>query len=206
VAATGYDMDTLAADAKALIEDVGPPVHFVGLSMGGFVGMRLAARHPALLRSLSLLATAGDAEPAKNIPRYRAMAVISRIWMRPLLGSVMKIMFGDAFVHDAARRDQRDELARHLLELDKTGMTRALDGVIRRAAVDDELPRIGVPTLVLAGEDDHAIVPDRQRRTAARIPGAELVMVPRAGHTSTLEEPAAVTAALTSFLTKHRKA
>src|SRR5438105_1818396 len=45
----GYDMDTLADDAAALIEALGvAPVHFVGLSMGGFVGMRLAARKGAL--------------------------------------------------------------------------------------------------------------------------------------------------------------
>ncbi|HKA87712.1 MAG TPA: alpha/beta fold hydrolase [Haliangiales bacterium] len=206
VAASGYDMDTLAADAKVLIEDIGPPVHFVGLSMGGFVGMRLAARHPALLRTLTLLATAGDAEPKAGIPKYRAMAFISRIWMRPLLGSVMKIMFGDAFLADASRRDRRRELEQVLLGLDKVGMTRALEGVITRAAVEDELPRISIPTLVLAGEDDHAVVPERQRRTAGRIPGAELRMIPRAGHTSTLEEPAAIVAALTEFLAKHRPA
>ena len=53
VARSGYDMDTLTADAAALIEGVGAaPCHFVGLSMGGFVGMRLAARRPELLRSL----------------------------------------------------------------------------------------------------------------------------------------------------------
>ena len=40
---TPYDMETLAADAAALIGALGAaPVHFVGLSMGGFVGMRLA--------------------------------------------------------------------------------------------------------------------------------------------------------------------
>src|SRR5262245_30544489 len=57
-ATSGYDMDTLAADARALIEhlDVGP-VHYAGLSMGGFVGQRLAARHPELIRSLTLLDT-----------------------------------------------------------------------------------------------------------------------------------------------------
>jgi 3-oxoadipate enol-lactonase len=52
----GYDMDTLTTDAIGLIEQLGiAPVHFAGLSMGGFVGMRLAARHPQLLRSLILM-------------------------------------------------------------------------------------------------------------------------------------------------------
>ena len=56
--ADGYDMDTLAQDALALIKTlVGKPVHFVGLSMGGFVGMRLAIHHPEWLKYLSLLET-----------------------------------------------------------------------------------------------------------------------------------------------------
>src|SRR5262249_4656609 len=44
---SGYDMDTLAEDAAALIRALNAaPCHFAGLSMGGFVGMRLAAHHP----------------------------------------------------------------------------------------------------------------------------------------------------------------
>ena len=43
---SGFDMDTLSLDAIALIEElVGAPVHYVGLSMGGFVGQRIAAAH-----------------------------------------------------------------------------------------------------------------------------------------------------------------
>jgi pimeloyl-ACP methyl ester carboxylesterase len=42
---SGYDMDTLTDDALALIGLLGvAPVHYVGLSMGGFVGLRIAAR------------------------------------------------------------------------------------------------------------------------------------------------------------------
>ena len=62
-----YDMDTVAADAAELIRTlVGGPVHFIGLSMGGFVGMRLAARHPELVKSLVLLETSANAEPLEN--------------------------------------------------------------------------------------------------------------------------------------------
>jgi pimeloyl-ACP methyl ester carboxylesterase len=56
VTESGYDMDTLAEDAAALIRELNcAPCHFAGLSMGGFVGMRLAIRHPELLKSLILL-------------------------------------------------------------------------------------------------------------------------------------------------------
>jgi pimeloyl-ACP methyl ester carboxylesterase len=72
-------------------------------------------------------------------------------------------------------------------------------GVIERSAVENELANIGAPTLVVSGEDDRAIVPRRARRTAQAIQGARFVSVPRAGHTSTVEEPAAVNAALDEF-------
>ena len=74
VTVDGYDMDSLAADAAALIEALGcAPCHFVGLSMGGFVGMRLAIRQPRLLRSLILLETSADPEPEADRRRYRRM-------------------------------------------------------------------------------------------------------------------------------------
>ena len=72
VAETGYDMDTLREDLVALIDHLGiAPVDYVGLSTGGFIGMRLAARHPELVRSLSLLETSAEPEPAQNVPAYR---------------------------------------------------------------------------------------------------------------------------------------
>src|SRR5437899_10903280 len=68
VTGSGYDMETLYEDAVALIEQLGcAPCHFLGLSMGGFIGLRLAARHPELLRSMILLETSADPEPSENV-------------------------------------------------------------------------------------------------------------------------------------------
>src|SRR5437899_1734771 len=70
IADSGYDMDTLARDAAALIEKLrAAPCHFVGLSMGGFIGMRLALRRPELLRSLTLIETAADPGRAARLFR-----------------------------------------------------------------------------------------------------------------------------------------
>lgn len=198
----GYDMDTLTEDAAALIERLGAaPCHFVGLSMGGFVGLRLAIRRPELLRSLTLIDTAADAEPRGNAIKFRAMLAMSRLLgFRPFAGAVMRTMFGDDFLRDPARRAERDALRARLLDNDRRGVRRATRGVITRAAVTDDLGRITTRTLVLHGADDAAISAARARRMADGIAGAELRLVPRAGHTSTLEEPAAITDALEAFL------
>lgn len=202
VAASGYDMDTLADDAAALIEHLGiAPCHFVGLSMGGFVGMRLAARRPELVRSLVLIATAADAEPRRKVLRYALLSLVARtVGLSPVVTPVMQIMFGGAFLADPARAAEQKARRAELAGVDRVGAVRATWGVITRRAVEAELGRITVPTLVLSGSDDRAVLPARARRTAAAIAGARFVAIERAGHTATLEEPAAVTAALGAFL------
>lgn len=59
----GYELDNLVTDAISLVEslEIGP-VHFVGVSVGGMVGMRMALRRPDLLRSLTLIDTSAEAE------------------------------------------------------------------------------------------------------------------------------------------------
>lgn len=198
----GYDMDTLSQDAATLIEALGiAPCHFAGLSMGGFIGMRLAARHPELLRSLILMETAGDAEPPANVRKYRQFLIAERL-LGPgaVAGRVMPVMFGRSFLTDPARAAERAEWRRRLAANHRVGVRRATLGVIERRGVEDELGKITAPTLVIEGDEDMAVPPERAKRTAALIPGARLVMIPHAGHTSTVEEPAAVTAAIEEFL------
>ncbi len=202
VTAGGYDIDTLTEDAKALIDALGcAPCHFVGLSMGGIVGMRLAARRPELLRSLILIETTADPEPEKNIPRYRMLGLIARwISIGLVRKPVMKIMFGQTFLNDPARAVERTEMERQLLANHRVGVTRALGGVIGRKGVYDEVASITTPTLVMVGEEDVATVPNKARRIHEQIKQSQLVHIPGAGHTSTIEQPAFVTAQIERFL------
>jgi pimeloyl-ACP methyl ester carboxylesterase len=199
---SAYDMEQLTEDAAALMTQLGAvPCHFVGLSMGGFVGLRLALRRPELLRSLTLIESAAEGEPRLNIPKYKAMALIARIFgYRPLLPAVMPIMFGRKFLHDPARTAEVREQKEQLLALDPARTEAALDSVVFRSSVFDQLSQIRTPTQVVHGTDDRAVKPARARRTFSAIPGARWVEIPSAGHTSTVEEPAAVSAALQAFL------
>jgi 3-oxoadipate enol-lactonase len=200
VAASGYDMDSLADDAAALIETLGAaPCHFVGVSMGGFIGMRLAARRPNLLRSLVLVATTAEAEA--HALRYRALNLLARAFgYRPVAERVMRILFGAAFLEDPARSTLRDAWRARLLQNDPTGIYRAVAAVYARRDALDLLPRIRVPALVVVGADDVATPPALAERLRAGIAGARLVVVPRAGHSPTIEEPEAVNAAIRAFI------
>jgi 3-oxoadipate enol-lactonase len=171
--------------------------------MGGFVGLRLAARRPELLTSLMLRETSAGPEPLENRAKYKQLNFIAR-WVSLGLVSnqVMKVMFGQKFLNDPARAEQRDEWQRRLVHNHRIGITRATTGVITRQDVYEELEKIRVPTLIIVGDQDVATpLPDAQRLHEG-IVGSQLVIIPGAGHTSTVEEPAAINTAISHFLEK----
>jgi 3-oxoadipate enol-lactonase len=193
-------MELVWQDAVRVLQTVvGGPVHFCGLSMGGFVAMRMAARRPDLVRSLMLLETSSDPEPIENVGRYRLLTKMTRLLGPKILkNKVAPIMLGKAILTDPARRA---ELATFVdLMARRRDIWRAVNGVVDRAGIHDELARITAPTLVVVGEEDVATPRPKAERIAGAIRGATLVTIPRAGHSSTVEEPALVTAAIEQFL------
>jgi 3-oxoadipate enol-lactonase len=198
----GYDMDTLAADLIALIEhlEVGP-VHYAGLSMGGFVGQRLAARRPDLVRSLILIDTSSGPEDPDKVSRYRLLAAIYGLFgMKPLLGQVAPIMFTPTYIATTAGSATVATWVGELRSTNRRGIKKAIRGVTDRLPIVDEIGRITAPTLVLVGAEDVATPVAKAERIAHGIPGAQLIVMPGVGHVSTLESPALVTGLMTEFL------
>ncbi|HET7506150.1 MAG TPA: alpha/beta fold hydrolase [Kofleriaceae bacterium] len=193
-------MELVWQDAVRLLEHLAPgPVHFCGLSMGGFVAMRMAARRPDLVRSLVLLETSADPEPAENVGRYRLLTRVTRlIGPRIVKNQIAAIMLGKTILSDASRRTELDTYVNLMSR--RRDVWRAVNGVVDRAGVHHELARITAPTLVMVGEEDVATPRPKAERIAGAIAGARLVTIPRAGHSSPVEEPGLVTAAIEDFL------
>jgi len=197
---TCIGMELVAQDAIALLEHLAPgPVHFAGLSMGGFVAMRIAARRPELVRSLILIETSADPEPVENIGRYRMLSNVVRVLGPRIVGSrVAPIMLGRTILGDPNRRA---ELSTYMATMtQRRDIWRAVNGVIDRAGIGDELRRIKTPTLVMVGDEDVATPRPKSEALVAGIAGARLEVIPNAGHSSTVEEPARVTAGMQRFL------
>ncbi|MBM3556385.1 MAG: alpha/beta fold hydrolase [Alphaproteobacteria bacterium] len=195
------EIETLFEDAVALIEKTGAaPCHFVGLSMGGFVGLRLAARRPELLRSLILLGTSADPEPEENKPRYRKLNWIAKWFgVGVVVDRVMPILFGQSFLRDPRRAAEKAEYRGRLAALPRS-IHKAVNGVIDRRGVFEELDRTQVPTLILVGEEDVATIPLKSERLHRQVARSNLIRLPHCGHTSSLEQPAAVNQAIEQFL------
>jgi pimeloyl-ACP methyl ester carboxylesterase len=196
-------MEQCTYDAIALLDKLGAKqVSFVGLSMGGFVAMRIAARRPDLIRRLVLVETSIGPEARENIGRYRMLTAAYRaIGGRLLEGRVAQIMLGKTILSDPARKE---EVARYsALMRRRRDVWKAVNGVIDRAPIsEDELSRIRVPTLVIVGDEDVATPLSKAQQIVAAISGARLEVVARAGHSSTVEEPVAVTKLIEDFITR----
>ncbi|WP_339754712.1 alpha/beta hydrolase [Algoriphagus aquimarinus] len=186
-----FDMDTLSEDAAELIKElcVGP-VHFVGLSMGGFIGMRLAARFPKLIKSLILLETSANSEPVENLPKYKTLNGIVK-WLGvipPVANKVMKIMFADSWLNDPINSEKID-FWKSQLKSNKKSVVGAVDGVIYRKGIENELGDISCPTMVIVGDEDVATTPIKAKFIQMSILKARLHRIPGAGHSSCIEKP-----------------
>jgi len=194
------DMETLYDDAANLIEALHlGPVHWVGLSMGGFVGLRLASRRPELVRSLTLIATAADIEPPNNLPKYRVLNTIARFG-RPswVSSSIQKLMFGKSFLNDPERKADRALWLERLQGLDSS-IYKAVNGILYRPAVTAEARRITAPALVIHGTEDLAISRSRAESLAALV-NADLVLIEDCGHSASIESPEEVGEAIRAFI------
>jgi len=207
VTSGGYDMDTLARDAIGLIEELGEgPVHFVGLSMGAYVGLRIAARKPSLIRSLVLIGASAEPESMLNYPRYYGLVAASlTIGLLVLIPAVFPVLFSEPFLQDPKKRALRREIVRIFRANRRWGISMAAYGVLSRLSIADELGAINAPTLLLTGELDAATPPSKSVSLARRIKRAELVTLPQAGHMLPYEVPEQVNHEIGQFFIRQKE-
>lgn len=170
-----------------------------GLSIGGMVALRAALTHPDRVAGLILLDTDAGPETGLQKLKYRAMGAGAKLLgLRPFLPSVAGMMFG------ATTRRQNpqlvDEWKGRFAGLHLSSVLHCMEAIVRRDSLLVRLDQIGVPTLVLVGEEDAALPPPLSRRIHDRLRDSTFDLIPAAGHLSSLEQPAPVTDAILSFL------
>ncbi len=201
VTTDGYDLETLTQDVFQLLRRLcSGPVHYVGLSMGGMVGMRLAARHPECLKSLTLMNTSAGPEEPSSVRKNQALAFIARVFgLRPVVGQAMQAMFGASTLADPRRTAELRHWREQLCGNHRLGIYRAAKAVFSRSPVTELLPLIKTRAQVIVGTEDVATPPSRGEQIAGSLPNCRLVSIPAAGHSSPLEQPAIVNRVLRAF-------
>lgn len=189
----------IADMATAILRDAPPRFALAGLSMGGYVALEIMRQAPERVVKLALLDTAARPDTAEQSANRRAF--VARAEAGELEAVVRQI--APNLLHPDHRHDQTliEIQVRMGLAIGVEGFARQQAAIIDRIDSRPHLADIAVPTLVLVGDRDALTPPDRSEEMAAAIPGARLVVVPNCGHASTLEQPEAVNAALTDWLT-----
>ena len=198
----GYEMENLYRDAESLIEalDLGPAI-FVGMSTGGFIGLRLAIRRPDLIKALVLMDTSAEPEPPDNLSQYNLLLNAVRFtgW-RLVIGRVMPILFHQTFLKDPARQAEVKRWREIVTGHHKPSVIAFGRGIFAREGVTDQLSEIVMPTAVIVGEQDVATTPEKAQTIADGIVNAQLFTIPDAGHSAAVEQPTAVLRAMRQFL------
>ena len=199
-----YSTPGMAADALGLMDALGvDSAHVIGVSMGGMIGQELALARPERVRSLHLACTFGRPDAY--------MLALNAAWreMRIGLGREATLRTLGLWLFSPTTYGERPEFIEALLQNSLANpYPQTLVGFLRQgeavAAHDalDRLSAIRCPTLVSVAEDDILVPPRFAREIAARVPGAELHLVPRAGHGYFLERPDAFNALSLEFIAR----
>lgn len=174
----GYDL--MASDYLALLDFLKVDrVDLVGWSDGGIIGLDIALTHPERLDHLFA--------HAANITTD---GVDPTVGEDPVFMGIYATWMGEEYAKMSPTPDQFDAFIAQISEM----------WAREPNWTDDQVAAITVPTAVVVGDHDEAILPAHTEKIAALIPGAQLVILPEASHFAMLQAPAEYTAAIRAFI------
>jgi 3-oxoadipate enol-lactonase len=193
-----YTLAGLAADVLRLLDDNGVErAAYCGVSLGGMIGMWLAAHAPDRVTTLALCCTAACLPPAQMWAERAAL--VRSAGMAALAPQVVGRWFTQAFT------SRHPEVpAAFVTTMQNDVVPQGYAGCCEAIAAMDLRPALGsvrAPTLVIAGSEDPATPPWHGAAIASAIPGARLRVIRGGAHLSNVSQAGEVTAALLTHLT-----
>jgi pimeloyl-ACP methyl ester carboxylesterase len=198
-----YTTCQMADDAAALLDHLSiDGAHVIGLSLGGMIAQELALAHPERVDRLVLYATYARPRPTIHGPWFTNWV---DAYERDFAAEQLAVMMLPWFLTPTFMAHP-DQVEAAIAEWVADPYPAPAQGVIAQAAAGlshDTLSRLGqiaAPTLVLVGAEDILTPVACAQELAAGIPGAQLHVLERGGHTPDVEYPDAVAAAMLAFL------
>lgn len=200
-----YTIAGMAADTVGLLDALGiARAHVHGMSMGGMIAQEIALSHPGRVLTLGLHCTLPQTNPFLSFRgdgMLRVRAQESREdFARMLLAWVLSpttVMEKPGLVDLLIQRAVENPYPASLV-----GLRRQAEAIGGWSSLE-RLSRIRVPTLITTGADDIMVPPSHSGDLHARIPHADLVVIPDAGHLHPIEQPEAFNRAVLAFLARH---
>jgi len=194
-------MAQLADDLAAALDrlEIRQPVHFCGLSMGGYVAWQFWLRHRAKLASLILCDTKAAADTAEAARGRGSMALKV---LNEGSASIVETML-EKLIAPSTRQEQPEVVARlrqMISESNPQGIAAVLGGMAAREDMTARLPDIDLPTQLIVGRHDAISTVEEMRSIAAGINGAKFTVIDHSGHMTPMENPQAFNRAVREFL------
>jgi len=194
----GWNIRGVAAQLADLLEELGTgPAHIVGLSMGGVIAQQFALDFPQLTKKLVLVSTFSVLRPEDFkgwAYFFRRAAAILTLGLEAQARVVARHVFPNP--QDQALREM-------YLAIVARADPRAYRRAMLSLSLFDSRKRLGeikAPTLVITGAEDTTVTPARQRVLVEGIPAARPVVIPKAGHAVSVDQPERFNQALLDYL------
>lgn len=197
------DVEAGLRDGAGLIGDAGGLAAYVGYSMGARFCLHLALAQPSRVRALVLIGgTAGIEDQAERAARREQdLRTAQRIAAQGLEAFLDGWLDQPLFSSLPPEADCREERLANTVRGLQSSLVRA--GTGSQEPLWDQLPRLSMPVLVVAGEQDAKFAAIGERMATAIGVNATLALVPDAGHTAHLEQPEAFLSILRPWLATH---
>lgn len=193
-----YTIEEMADDIAALLDHlrVERAVPF-GHSLGGYIALAFAERHPGRLRGLSLVHSTAypDGEQAKE-NRLKAVQTIRTDGIGAFVDGLVPKLFAPEHV---------DSMADRVLRAKEIGYATPPQGAAGASLAMRERPdrnrvlaELELPILLVAGERDQIVPPERTFTVDG--PNVSHATIPGAGHMSMMEAPEALVSVMTAYL------
>jgi len=192
IASVADDLRAFLAQRDALPAIVG------GLSMGGYIALAFADRHPADLRGLLLVDTKSQSDDAAGKVARDEMITRVRTQGTSAMVDIMfpKLVGSSTITHHP---EPAEQIRQMMLRVAPESAVAALGAMRDREDYTASLGRISVPTMVIVGSEDAVTPVALAECMSGQISGSDLRVISNAGHVSPMEQPLAVSAAIKEF-------
>jgi 3-oxoadipate enol-lactonase len=190
-----YSVEKFSNDLLQLVDKLGiNKFHYLGTSMGGYIGQAVALRVPERISSLMLIHTAARSSIPREILDARLKA------LKELSMNDYGKMVAEQALADGKKSRIFDWLVTMIGSNDRAAYAQVLSEGLNRFDLSKDSSKLQMPVLVVVGDTDRVIPPDAGYALAKGIPNVVLHTLKNAGHIGYAEQPAAFNEIVLSFL------
>jgi 3-oxoadipate enol-lactonase len=189
-------LDEMAEDYFDLVSQLGiSAAIWVGLSLGGMTSLRIAINHPEAVQGLLLLNTNAGSGAGKKVPSVNGLnapLTLRFLWhTRFLKTQVLKAgLFGQTTF--ATKPELQNIWVEKMRQISSISMKNVVEAVLSAESIIDRISSISIPTIVAGGSEDTALPISANQDIQRKISNSTFVEIPACGHSSSIEQPAAV--------------